>query len=1659
MTLSSDGTFRVKGAGTAGSTDAFQVAGTAPADSMVLNSSGNLGVGTASPAVRMHVQGSAGQLMRVTDGTTGASIYSGGGLFGFNNQTGEDGMFGSTTSHYLYFATNGAERMRLDSVARLSLLTANGQMGFASGNTASGVKIQAFNAAGNADGYLAFEGFTKEYGRFSDDGTFRVKGAGTAGSTDAFQVAGTAPADSMVLNSSGNLGVGTASPAVKLDVVGQGRFLYGTGATNTGDQNVVTVGATTTGAYASSYGAGLQFQITNSSGGYSGSRIVSRLNADNNTANLIFQARNYGFSDSMTLDASGNLGVGVATPTVRLDVLGVTNLGSTTSATLNLFRRSTIPTTGTNIGTLSFASTEDGTTLVSSSSIISQATENWSGSGTGSNLLFRTNTIGQVGPSTKMTLDSAGNLGIGVATPAYKLDVDGTAAISGAVTLSGGTANGVAFLNASKVLTTGSALTFDGTNLGNSQNTAAPIGLVLSNSSVSTSAGTQLTFKYGATTTGYVGNQFDGGDFNTQYMAAQHHIWFRGATEGMRLTSSLLSVVPGATIQGLTVGRGAGAVSTNTAVGASALASNTSGASNTALGGETLFSNTTGNSNIAVGGRDDGSWTPLYSNTTGSYNLAVGNGSLAKNTTASNNTAVGYQAGFSNTTGFSGVFIGTQAGYANTTGQGNVLVGQQAGYTLSTGSGVTAIGFNAISANTSTASNNTALGSYTLRANTTGTMNTALGGGEYGVEYGALGYNTTGSYNTAVGHYALKSNTTASSNTAVGYQAGYLNTTGEYLVAMGSLALYSNTTGYRNVGVGFQALYSNTTGFLNTAVGMQVLTGNTTGSYNVAIGNEALVSNTTASYNTAVGYQAGYSNTTGQFNAFFGRLAGYTNNGNSNTGIGNGALYLTSSGTDNSAVGSGAMEGNTTGVNNSAIGSQALYTNATGSYNTGLGAQALRSNTTASNNTAVGYQAGYNNTTGANNIYIGFTAGYYQQAGASNTAVGYQAFQGNSTPANNTGVSNSAFGQNALLVNSSGSYNTAIGQNSLQANTTATNNTAVGYQAGYTNVTGVANCFFGYLAGYSSTGSGNTFVGAGGSGGQNPAGYLSTGSDNNFLGSRAGGGMTTGSKNTILGNYNGNQGGLDIRTSSNYIVLSDGDGNPRGIFDGSGNFGLGVTSPTVKLDVLGVTNLGSTTSATLNLFRRATIPVIGTNIGTLSFASTQDGTTLSGSSSIISQATEDWAGSGTGSQLLFRTNTIGTVGPSTKMTLTSDGNLLVGTTSANGKLTVSSGATTLVASLASTGTNTYTQTVSTSLVNSTLQLFGGGGSGTTTGIRMSQGGSFELFFGGVQEAGGAAAYVWQGYSGTAYAERMRLDSSGNLFLGRINQIDDGQLSIETLGSNNSLITTTWKDVQFLSKMYFSSSFYLGIRADAANREIALIANSSDSSAKVAFYTGASGTPTERGRFSSDGTFRVKGAGTAGSTDAFQVAGTAPADAARIDSSGNLLVGTTTVAPGAANSVLGASIGNSNGGYLSASRDGNVSLYLNRNTSDGDVALFCRQGAVVGSISVTTLLTAYNTTSDYRLKTVIGPVANAGQRIDALQPVEYTWNSNGSRTRGFLAHQFQEVYAGSVTGTKDAVDAEGKPVYQAMQASTSEVIADLVAELQSLRARVAALEAA
>ncbi len=263
-----------------------------------------------------------------------------------------------------------------------------------------------------------------------------------------------------------------------------------------------------------------------------------------------------------------------------------------------------------------------------------------------------------------------------------------------------------------------------------------------------------------------------------------------------------------------------------------------------------------------------------------------------------------------------------------------------------------------------------------------------------------------------------------------------------------------------------------------------------------------------------------------------------------NTAVGFSALSANTTGTGNSAFARNSLALTTTGGLNTAVGVASLYTNTTGSNNTAIGYTALFSNTTASNNTAVGFQAGYSNTTGRVTA-IGYLSLYTNTTGDLNTAVGYQA-----SYFNTTGSNNSSLGIQALYSNTTGGNNTAMGFQSLNANTTASNNTAVGYQAGYTNTVATHNTFIGWQAGYSYSGTGgayNTFVGA--QAGQNQT----SGQYNTYVGLQAGYLMTTGTRSTIIGGYSGNQGGLDIRTASNYIVLSDGDGNPQAYFQPSGN--------------------------------------------------------------------------------------------------------------------------------------------------------------------------------------------------------------------------------------------------------------------------------------------------------------------------------------------------------------------------------------------------------------------------------------------------------------------------------------------------------------------------
>ena len=187
-------------------------------------------------------------------------------------------------------------------------------------------------------------------------------------------------------------------------------------------------------------------------------------------------------------------------------------------------------------------------------------------------------------------------------------------------------------------------------------------------------------------------------------------------------------------------------------------------------------------------------------------------------------------------------------------------------------------------------------------------------------------------------------------------------------------------------------------------------------------------------------------------------------------------------------------------------------------------------------------------------------------------------------------------------------------------------------------------------------------------------------------------------------------------------------------------------------------------------------------------------------------------------------------------------------------------------------------------------------------------------------------------------------------------------------------------------------------------------------------------------------------GTSGTGYSFS--GSAAASSLTLDASGNLLVGTTSPIFSGRQTIS----------YNGASYNGLV-LSESANTSSATFLAFNNGATNIGSVArvAATSTVVYNTISDYRLKTIVGAVTGQGERIDALKPIDYKWTEGGQNARGFLAHEFQEIYENSVTGSKDAVDKDGNPIYQGMQAGTAEVIADLVAELQSLRKRITALE--
>ena len=171
-----------------------------------------------------------------------------------------------------------------------------------------------------------------------------------------------------------------------------------------------------------------------------------------------------------------------------------------------------------------------------------------------------------------------------------------------------------------------------------------------------------------------------------------------------------------------------------------------------------------------------------------------------------------------------------------------------------------------------------------------------------------------------------------------------------------------------------------------------------------------------------------------------------------------------------------------------------------------------------------------------------------------------------------------------------------------------------------------------------------------------------------------------------------------------------------------------------------------------------------------------------------------------------------------------------------------------------------------------------------------------------------------------------------------------------------------------------------------------------------------------------------------------------------DASGNVGIGTTS--PNGKMSVTGTSIAI----YATQSTAVSYTTIFNALNNLGNYYLTAYQanGTTVGSITSNGTATAFNTSSDYRLKENVLPMTTGLATVSALKPVTYKWNVDGSNGEGFIAHELQEVIPHAVTGIKDAVDDDGKPVYQGVD--YSKIVVHLVAAIQELSAKNDALEA-
>jgi hypothetical protein len=272
----------------------------------------------------------------------------------------------NTGNFALSFGTNNTERMRID---------ASGNIGIGTADATVGGGAMVVNHGAN-NGFVINQSTSASpatlYFRNTVDSTpAKIMFMGASGLTFADQNGN----ERMRIDASGNVGIGTSSPSTRLHLLQSANAIA---TIETSDANSV---------------AAVDIKSTQGTG-----RIIHGTGSTNNLAFTV------NASERMRIDASGNVGIGTASPTQKLDVR--------TSGTNDIALFATLQELG---GLIRFS---DGNTTVNPRL----------GANTNS-LVFHTNASGTA--TERMRIDASGNVGINDTAPAYHLDVNGDANVTG----------------------------------------------------------------------------------------------------------------------------------------------------------------------------------------------------------------------------------------------------------------------------------------------------------------------------------------------------------------------------------------------------------------------------------------------------------------------------------------------------------------------------------------------------------------------------------------------------------------------------------------------------------------------------------------------------------------------------------------------------------------------------------------------------------------------------------------------------------------------------------------------------------------------------------------------------------------------------------------------------------------------------------------------------------------------------------------------------------------------------------------------------------------------------------------------------------------------------------------------------------------------------